>query len=92
MITPTKAITTSNNITLIGDIFFLDNRYQQRITNTAVKNPGYTPSNVFCNSKKGLVAPAAVIVNEVLILTQVAATAPITIPPNIVIDSLNASY
>ena len=35
--TPIKAITTNNNITLIGDIFFLDNKYQHPTTKTAVK-------------------------------------------------------
>ena len=40
---------------------------------------------------KGFLAPAAVIVNEVVTEIHVADTAPITIPPNIVTDSLIAS-
>ena len=40
---------------------------------------------------KGFLAPAAVIVNEVVTEIHVADTAPITIPPNIVTDSLKAS-
>ncbi len=88
--TPTKATTTKINMTLIGDMFFLDSKYQQPTTKEAVNKPGYTESNLSC-SVKMLFPSDPINANDVLTLTQVAATAPMTIPPNKVIDSRNAN-
>ena len=88
--TPTKATTTRINITLIGDIFFLDIKNQQATINTAVNRPGNTESNLSCNER--YTSPASFVnSNEVFTDTQVAATAPITTLPKIEIDYLNAS-